>query len=147
MARRPSIFTKIQEVHLLCSIFISFNPQQPYQVSIIVIPSIQMKKVRLRVRFLNPGTGDILDQIVLCYGGDVLCIVRCLATSLVSICQMPVVYPIPRCDNQKCLHALPNVLWEPKHPHFSTTGLEKSRSLLKVIHFENSRAGIRSLAC
>ena len=45
-----------------------------------------MKEVRLRARFLSPGTVDILDQIVLCYGGDVLCIVRCLAASLVSIC-------------------------------------------------------------
>lgn len=44
-----------------------------------------MKKVRLRAKFLNLNTTDSLDQIILCYGGDVLCIVERLAGSLATI--------------------------------------------------------------
>ena len=84
--KRPFIFTKTQEEHLSAQSLSHLTLQQPYQVSTIVIPPIQMKEVRLGARFLNPGTVDVLDQKVLCYGGDVLCIVRCLAASLVSIC-------------------------------------------------------------
>lgn len=38
-------------------------------------------------------------------------IVGCLATSLVSIYQMPVAPPPASCDNQKCLQTLSNIPW------------------------------------
>ena len=86
MAKDPLYLLKPRKCTYCAQPLSHLTLQQPYQVSTIVIPSIQMKEVRLRARFLNPGTVDILDQIVLGYGGDVLCIVRCLAASLVSIC-------------------------------------------------------------
>lgn len=80
MAKDPLYLLKPRKCTYCAQPLSHLTLQQPYQVSTIVILSIQMKEVRLRARFLNLAV-DILDQIVLGYGGDVLCIVRCLAAS------------------------------------------------------------------
>ena len=57
-----------------------------------------------RLEFLSFGTTDILDWIILCCEGAVLCTARYLEASLASS------IPLAGCDNhQKCLLTLPNI--------------------------------------
>ena len=60
-----------------------------------------------QIRFLNLGTIEIPGWIILCCRAAVLCVVGCLAASLVST-HCTLVAPLS-CDNQKYLQTLLNV--------------------------------------
>lgn len=99
--RKPGIQTLFLTFHKL------FNPSRlkcemsrSYQV-IFMIPCH---------RFLNGGTVDVLDQVIVVGRGSVLCIVGYLTTSLLSAHQMPVApHTHPTMTTKTYLQTLPSV--------------------------------------
>lgn len=80
-------------------------------------------KVSLTQDFSSLKTIDTWQQIILCYWG-VSCVLYELAASLVSTCLMPWAASHSRCDNQKRLQTLSNVLWEANCPWLRLLQLE-----------------------
>lgn len=132
--------TKSQEVHLLLSIFVSFNPyHNPMCWVLLLFPFVQMKKVRLRASFVKLDTIDILDKIIFLLWW--WCSVHCrMFRSTLDL----YLDASRRLQSQmwqpKCLQTLSNVpLWQNCF-HLRTTGIDKLSNLLKITRLGNGRA-------
>ena len=96
-----------------------------------------------KIGFLNFSTVDILDQIIFCFGGVVLCIVGWLVVSLASTLHSSC--PLP--DFNPKVHMLPNVLgggcaYMFKHInewHQASTGAELSASWMHLLELKGLR--------